>query len=262
MARLDSTPGSYTLGNSELFSRLGGQNGLPSRQRIAPEMRFGRPVNIQRDGGINSLILNEWHDFIDTLGQENYGAGKATALGSLVVTHVNAVEMGRMLGRKYPDLFNDRPNFKNILRAYRSIKSDYVDYVRGRDKEMAEIQCLAVEGDQASQEDYDRNAKLWGVAGFALDRQPDNFGKCDYSIVFTHDDRVVLQEEMHDTWQFLRGQGFDTSQIDRARKPHLSVFDSYHPLGSVGLKDVAIPEQIVLMPPTAFVRSNAPSITV
>ena len=157
MGRPSQVPGSYFIGESDLFQSLGSPAQINEIPDITPEMRIGRPVFTNDDRGVNTLLKREWHDYSDEIGSKNYGRGNAVAYGSMVLTHVKAVEMGRMLDRSMPQLFAGRPDNKRILQAYRSISREYTDFVREQDTEVVIAQNNAVFSNDMDRDEYEKN---------------------------------------------------------------------------------------------------------
>lgn len=46
--------------------------------------------------------VEDWVQFLNQLGEENEGLGRARSLGSIAITHIKAKEMGKMLEAKWP----------------------------------------------------------------------------------------------------------------------------------------------------------------
>ncbi len=84
-----------------------GQSGYTT---VFPEMRVARTVMRDQDG-----LTDDWHMFLDDVGERNYGIGRAHALGSAAVVMVPAKEMGRMLDERY-DKYRSRDTARDIHR--------------------------------------------------------------------------------------------------------------------------------------------------
>ncbi len=255
MQHYDTAPGTFTLADSDLFRSIGESRGIVTPQRVSPTMNIGRPVNLQSKDRDAMITKVAWHESLDELGRRNYGKGKALALGTMVLTHVTGVEMGRMLSRRNPKLYDDRTDNRGILREYRSLSGKFQTYARNQDKKMAEQQRGAVL-DPEQRGDYEILARAWGVGAFAVAENPENFGKCDLSVVFEDEDDSLLRTELSDTWKFLDNEGYDTSIVDKTRAPHLSVYDAFHPLSVVATSRVMFPNTIDLLAPQIFISSN------
>jgi hypothetical protein len=246
------TPGSYTVGDSELFAQLGESLDPNLQQKTPPEMRVGRATNIE------DPLSYGWHTHLDRLGRKNYGRGKAVALGSIALTYVNAKENGAMLLRKFPDLFGARVQPKRILQTYRRFAEEYNAFARENDRIAVEARNAMMVDFQDEAQDLDEAYRQWGVGAFTVRPQPYSFGKNDLSVLFHPQDEEVLREEMRATWDFYRASGFDTRLIDRNRRPHLVKLETFRPIGQVSLRSEAQPMEIGLMPPHALVCDNSP----
>src|SRR5687767_12793089 len=72
------------------------------RSRGVPEIRIVRKTDIE---GIKSPLVDQWNDYLNKFGEENYGLGMVKTLGSIALVYVNAQECARMFSKKYPKIF-------------------------------------------------------------------------------------------------------------------------------------------------------------
>ncbi len=77
---------------------------------VFPEIRIARTVMRDQDG-----LTDDWHMFLDDVGERNYGVGRAHALGSAALVMVPAKEMGRMLDERY-EKYRSRDTARDIHR--------------------------------------------------------------------------------------------------------------------------------------------------
>jgi hypothetical protein len=253
MARMHM-PGSYELGDSRLFADLGAERLGNRLQPVAPNARIGRLANLKDE----RETVRGWNDYLNELGRKNIGKGNARALGSVALTYVDSKELGRMVEQKQPALFEGRINYPSLLNYYRRIKGDYARFVQERSDALVVLQNKGVFED-LSDIDGARIGNKWFHGVFEVRVGLQNFGKCNESVVFEESDEEILEEEMHDTWNFLRSEGFDTKKINSGKRPHLSVFDAFNPIAYVSLMSPAKPNTIGLDPPLIHVNNNSPS---
>jgi hypothetical protein len=239
--------GGYGLEDSALFRQLGEQRAGQNQSRILPEIRFGRAVNT------HVATRFAWYEHQDFIGSQNYGKGKAMAYGGMTLTHVNAKEASLMFADKYPQPFNDK-NSRRVLSIFRGIAREYGCFVGQQDLNSSEVyHALRQDGyDEEAEQSY----RQWGMASFSVAPQPEHFSKNDWSVVFVKSDEELLRDEMEQTWRFLHDAGFKTRYIDRNRRPHLTKFETFQPIGTVALRSISQPDLIDLMQPHAFVNDN------
>ncbi|HSH55692.1 MAG TPA: hypothetical protein VK983_02595 [Candidatus Limnocylindrales bacterium] len=89
---------------------------------VFPELRVVRTVQRDQKG-----LTDDWHMFLDDVGERNYGIGRAHALGSAAVVMVPAKEMGRMLQERYDRVYQSR---ERALEIQREVARNLIEYTR------------------------------------------------------------------------------------------------------------------------------------
>jgi hypothetical protein len=255
-------PGSYSLGESRLFSRVGKERSVTSGakvQRVEPKARIVRPINLKASRG----EIEPWNDYLIDIGSKNEGKGTAKSLGSVAMTFVKDTEMGRMIMKKSPELFENKFGYPNLLAYLRHLREDYARFSESKSQEVVAKQQLAAigryDGIDAWQEAHTKHSQ-WYYGDFEVQAGLQNLGQKNQSLVFDETSNHVLEEEMHQTWEFLGTHvGLDISLIDQNRRPHLTVYEATYPIALVALRTTVHPCAIGLAPPHIRVNSNSPS---
>ncbi|MDQ3094167.1 MAG: hypothetical protein M3Q70_03275 [bacterium] len=276
-------PGELTLVDSALFMQLGEQQ-IELPQVVMPEMRVGRLINLG-----DEYATDDMNRYVNRLGQLNIGSAKVKAAGSLMVSFVTAKEAGRMMERRFPDLFKER-RANRIVQQFSRLAKHYNQHVRQSSSDQIDLQNetfyanfltpgidtarigettngsdnddLNIDGEDEFSEfaqDGGFPSKFMFPATFDIARQPSfgEHGKNNVALVFEREDEELLTQEMEDARTFFKREGFDSSVIDR-KQPHVEVVDAFRPLAHVALKGAPIPLEISLLPPSAIVKDNKP----
>jgi len=112
-----------------------------------------------------------WHDYLDEIGQRNFGRGKAKAYGSMAVSFVTANEMGKMLSAKLPHIFADK-DAARIEQYYRQLAKAYRAFVAEQAQVVLEAYNAAVLHSPEVDWDNDKSTKLWANMLFDTSSQP------------------------------------------------------------------------------------------
>ncbi len=237
-----------------------------------PEVSIVRQANI--DWPNNYERGADWNRFLDTLGRLNHGKGRAVSLGSMACSYVTAVEMGKMLQKRYSNAFENRAKTRQLQRRF---AENYNDFVRRQERSGLEVLYAKAENRRIIEEsevlaelfpysgyDSDDDNDLfieaskpsfigWGVGTFAV-KGLANYSRNALGLDLTSNGQ--LYNEWQETIDYCRHEGLDVKFIDRNREPHLTVFYTEGLIGSVTLRAEDYPGNITLDPPTALVNIN------
>lgn len=217
-----------------------------------PELRIVRQASIEV-----TPLASQWRLSLDQLGHVNYGKGVALALGSVHVTYVSAIEMGRMLEAKFPKVYQNRRKTRQLhgkvadhfMTYTRQKTQDHVDSIFGRiELNNAENIDAAKQFDDAVSEEVD--TRKWAVGAFVLDEWMHPESRILGMGFDTQDE--LMHEEMADCLTFLQDEGLDTRFVDRNRQHHIRVFEALQPVATSQLHIPEFPVQIDLLPPKAL----------
>lgn len=228
-----------------------------SKNSIAPSLWLGRQALIN-----DSVLRDDWHDYLDALGHVNRGKGHARALGSLALTFVSAKDMGRLIQEKFPKIQDNRNKLKQVVNR---ICKDYTNFVRVQSREVVhnEIELMLYRNyattDCAVPENNfynDIDPRAWGPTTFEF-HEYDYYGKNGLGININSE---LLDYERHETLHYLKLEKFNTKLIQNDSrksgtnfKPHVVVFNTFHPIKNVSLRVPAeSPELILLDKPHAL----------
>lgn len=194
-----------------------------------PSVRIARGVSLNDETDVCC-----WGDFQNVLGRENYGKGNAYALGSIALTYVDATELGKMLNAKYPKAYQDRSKTKQLVTRF---QKDYNQFVKYKSRQLVESQTdsLIYEkiGADISLESDNIDSRTWGIASVAVSSQIKAFGSKRIGMRI---DEEFIDKEMQFTIEYLKDSKLDVKFIDPDRSPHISLFESYEPVVSAGLR--------------------------
>lgn len=196
-----------------------------------PSVRIARTVCLADDLG-----CRDWNDYLNVLGRVNYGKGNAYALGSIAMTYVSATELGKMLEKKFPKVYQDRSKTKQLLNRF---QRDYNQFVRHKSQQTVDNEIDSLMFDKIGLEiDVDEtDPRIWGVAELAVSSQIGIFGSKKLGKKMgLYVNEEFIEDEMVNTIEFLEHSNLDTKFIDDERLPHISLFESYQPVVHSGLK--------------------------
>lgn len=237
-----------------------------------PELFIIRQTNI--DWPNNQKQGEDWNEFLNALGRLNRGKGKAFALGAMACSYVTAVEMGKMLQKRYPDVYENRAK---TIQMHRRFARHYNEFVSRKERAGLEAVFAKTErmrvfeeseaftgvfspdeiGDQAYGDIVLEVPKPgyigWNLGTFAV-KGLQKYSRNELGLDLSPNDQ--LYNEWQETIDYCRHEGLDTKFIDRNREPHLVVFETFGVLGSVMLKAPNNPGKIALDPPAALVNTN------
>ena len=242
---------------------------------LFPEMRVIRAVSIDDiDYG------PEWTHYLNVLGAENRGKGKAFSLGSMAVTLVSAQEVGRMVQSKYPNLF-ERDMRKKATQKFRSIarrvnamvatnEKNIIDAAYDRAQALADLRIAHLEDPDALYLDLEARTSLsdikatsettgmqWQAGYFACREEDlDRFSRNGLAIDLSNNEE--LQKEREDLRDFFRGEGMRTEHMDADWRPHVVPFETFADIGKVALTVPLMPKELSLEQPQAIVNDNNP----
>lgn len=91
-------PQSIAMGGSAYQRTPHELNNNACRYNPFPEMSVRQPAATS----LCDEDVEDWVQFLNQLGEENEGLGRARSLGSIAITHIKAKEMGKMLEAKWP----------------------------------------------------------------------------------------------------------------------------------------------------------------
>ncbi|HSX36576.1 MAG TPA: hypothetical protein VLG13_00435 [Patescibacteria group bacterium] len=244
-----------------------------------PELRIVRQVDY--------VESDAWNEFLNKVGHDNPGKGKAVALGSMACSIITAQEMSGMLRVHFGDkVFFDR---RKILGKMRGLAAKFNRHVELNIQEVVDIRAdelereiakpaarredgeislsplffefdngvtedfMADDGMEAREDSYTRSTWESGaVAVKGLDKYSRNAFGLDLSgDRFLHASNNLVKD-------YFRHEGMQVGMVDPNRTPHLVFFESFPhlQLGSLIMKNVDIPTDIVLHAPTALVNPN------
>jgi len=244
-----------------------------------PELRIIREVNFYES--------DNWNDFLNEVGSQNRGKGKAIALGSMACTLVSGQEMATIMRTHYGNkVFFDRSKLLGNMRKLAANFNGFVELnlnqavaarndmleqeiaeanFRGKEAEYGEIHItpwpIFEQNETESKDDDTDNTEdkyprsVWESGSFAV-KGVDRFGRNEFGLDLSGDKRLASGNS--EVINFLRHEGLPTHLVDRMRKPHLVFFEPFThlQLGHLRINNVEIPKDIVLNEPIAIVNPN------
>ncbi len=237
-----------------------------------PDVRLIRAINRTTKESAN---LSE---YVDDLGERNYGLGHGRALGSMALTLVDAQTMGRMFDYKYRNWGTDRQQAKKTVKSFSKYFNQFVRRqeklrIDAQNERMDTLQGC-VRGDCDSKQDelllqldedflmqYPKLDNLhemrWNMSSFSLKRNLNRFGTFGMGLDLTGNEQ--LHQEFDDTVVFLREEGLNTQFVTHNRQggrcifmPHIVVFDCFDAAENVELlSKIPIPDDVSLLAPSA-----------
>lgn len=242
---------------------------------LFPEMRIVRAASID-----DIEYGPEWSRYLDVLGKENRGKGKAHSLGSMAVTLVSAQEVNRMVQSKHPELF-DRNKRKKATQKFRSIArkvnamvntnaDDIVNAAYDQAQAKADLRIAQLEDPDALFLDLEAKASpadiktasentgtKWQEANFTCqDTALDKFSRNALAIDLSNNEELL--QERQELRDFFRGEGMRSELMDVNWRPHVVPFETFADIGKVALTVPVMPKELLLEQPRAIVNDNNP----
>lgn len=256
------------------------RNGLRS-----PELRIVRKVNY---GNIEEK--KAWNDYLDDLGEKNYGKGEPRRLSNMGCTLVTATTINMGFQDKYgKDIFQDR---RTVIQRMRELAKRFNQHAKGEDRWgfgfMLEVTLSEVDSefsdsraakpDEQTQNPYQQFLTgwseeerlailerqqvdeghpriLWAPARYAVNQVLEKVGHYKYAVGLDTNNQIHTErQEVVD--YLVHEEGFNPSVIDRNNQrfyPHMTVFMAY---GNSTIDTDLPPPNISFHPPRAIVNIN------
>ncbi len=242
------TAGTYTMGDSH-YVRGRVEQELTVPGSLWPEARVLRTVCID---GHN---VRNWEHSMTRFGQAAIGLGTVRSYGSMIVSYIDATQMGKMIAHKRPDLFEG--SRKQYLQYLRGLEKDLGAFIHEQSVHTVEQMNRIAEG-TADAKAIAPVPGIWGHAQLDVcEGVRGGFGGgFEGALVF--EDPELIVEEMHAICGFFKHGGFNPSYIRRDDRPHMSCIDTFAPTGKVAFDMPDLPSSIVLNPPSMRVMTNSP----
>lgn len=252
----------------------------------SPELRIVRRVNYG-----NQEEKKTWNEYLDDLGEKNYGKGDPKRLSTMGCTLVTATAINLGFQNKYgEDIFQNR---KKVLQSMRRLASSFNDHVAGEDSlgfgfmldvTLAEVGVEFTDSRAAREDEQPRNPQaqflsgwseeegaailarqeatknmsrvLWTPGEFAVHQLLNKVSDKKYAVsLATNDSLYSERKEIMD--YLINTEGFNPNDINPERRPfqpHMTVFKSF---GNVTIDTAIPPPSISFHPPRAIINENS-----